>query len=565
MSLTSAMLTGFTGINSNSTTVDTVGNNLANLNTTAFKSQRTLFETLLYQTISEGEGPNAQGGGTLPRQIGFGSGVAAIQRNFDQGGLEGTGLASDLAIDGDGFFVLAPSEGERIYTRDGAFTLDASQTLVSLDGAPVQVFEADASGAISTDTLTKLVLPLGAANQAIATSEVLMDGHLDSRTNPATLGAISTSQPLATASGVDAAATTALTELVDANGLPLFATDDSLVIRGSKGGVATRESTFIVGTTGSTLGDLAAHLEQALGINIDDTTGGGAGVTISDGTDLPAGSLVVRSNPGEINAIELDGASITNTTGLATSPFSFATTTSPVGQGVTTSFGAFDSLGQQLDVRLRMALESKSDTGTTWRFYAESADDTDASPFLGTGTVSFDVNGQFVGSTGTDLTIDRAGVGSASPMPMQLDFSRLTGLASSDGSSELVMASQDGAPAGILTGYEIAADGTVTGTYSNQQTQVFGQVALATFTNTEGLVALGENNFAVGLNSGDAVLVAPQTSAAGRVIAGSLEQSNVEIAREFINLISASTGISSAGRVVRVADDLLQELLLIAR
>ena len=94
---------------------------------------------------------------------------------------------------------------------------------------------------------------------------------------------------------------------------------------------------------------------------------------------------------------------------------------------------------------------------------------------------------------------------------------------------------------------------------------VLGQIALATFPNKEGLLQLSENTFTGGPNSGDATILAPRTGAAGSIISGALEQSNVEIAREFISLISAQTGISSASRVVRVADDLLQELLLLAR
>jgi flagellar hook protein FlgE len=289
-------------------------------------------------------------------------------------------------------------------------------------------------------------------------------------------------------------------------------------------------------------------------------------VTIADGSDLPAGSLVIRSNLGEINAVELGAGSITNTTGVAASPLDFTTVTPAEGGGnVTTSFGVFDSLGNETSVRLRAVLESKSETGTTWRFYAESIGDSGLSPILGTGTITFDTDGQFVAATGTDLTIDRAQTGAASPLALTVDFSGLTGLASADGSSELIMASQDGAPAGILTAYTIDEAGLVTGTYSNQQTEVLGQVALATFPNNEGLKALSENTFTFGPNSGEAAIIAPLTAAAGRITSGSLEQANVEISREFINLITASTGISSASRVVRVADELLQELLLLAR
>jgi flagellar hook protein FlgE len=274
---------------------------------------------------------------------------------------------------------------------------------------------------------------------------------------------------------------------------------------------------------------------------------------------------VIESNKGEIHAVALDSASIVNTTGLVTAPFSFEQLTDPVGDGVTTSFTVYDSLGNPVDVRLRAVLESKSETGVTWRFVAESAGDTDLSPALGTGTVTFDLNGRFIAATGTDIGIDRADAGSSTPLNFTLDFSGLTGLASAERGSELIMDSQDGTPAGILTNFSIDLDGIVTGVYSNQQEEVLGQVVLATFVNDEGLIAGSDNTFVPGPNSGAAQIIAPQTGLAGSVNAGALEQGNVEIAREFITLISASTGISASSRVVRVADDLLQELLLLAR
>ncbi len=565
MSLSGAMLTGFTGIKTNSLGVDVVGNNLANLNTTAYKSERALFETLLYQTISEGEPPSATSGGTLPRQFGTGTGVSSLQRNFRQGGFESTGFQGDLAVEGEGFFILDGGGGRQVFTRDGAFHLDAAQTVVSNNGMPLQVFAADETGTITPGALSSLVIPLGTANQATPTTQVVMDGRLDPATNLASTGAVVVSDPMVTTSGAAATPSTALTDLVNANGVPLFAVGDDLSITGAKGGVAVTQSSFIVGTTGSTLGDLAAHLEAVLGINTDPATGGTPGVTVAAGPDPAAGSLVIVSNAGEVNAVALDSASIVNRTGPIPAPFDFAALTPATGGGVTTSFGVYDSLGNLIDVRVRAVLESKSDTGTVWRYFAESVGDSDLSPVLGTGTVTFDPNGQFVGATGTDLTIDRAGAGSATPLSFTLDLAGLTGLASPDGASDLIMASQDGAPAGVLTNYEIDRDGIVTGIYSNQQEQVLGQVALATFINDEGLVARNDNVFLPGPNSGEATVGAPRTGTAGSILAGALEQSNVEIAREFIGLITYSTGISASSRVVRTADDLLQELLLLAR
>ena len=554
------MFTGFTGIDANTVTVDTVGDNLANLNTTAFKGQRVLFETLLYETIREGQAPGDTTGGTLPEQIGHGVRVAAIQRDFRQGGFDTTGFRSDLAIDGGGFFVVEVADGQALYTRDGAFHLDESGTMVSTGGARLQVFAADEAGNIDTGTLSDLVIRLGSESLAFATQQVVMDGRLDPGTSVASSGAVVTSQPLFTASGAPATESTALTSLVNANALPLFAVGDELTINGTKGGVAIAESTFVVGTTGSTVGDLADHLEAVLGIATDPATGGSPGVTVS-----PAGEIIATSSLGGINAVQLDAASIINTTGVIRAPLSFKTTSEALGGGVTTTFNVYDSLGNQVDVRLRASLESKTESGTTWRFYAESAGDSDLSPVLGTGTITFDPNGQFLAATGTEVSIDRAGEGSASPLTFTLDLSGLTGLAGPNAPSELIMASQDGAPTGTMTSYSIDRDGTITAVYSNQEEQVLGQVALATFTNDEGLVALSENTYVPGPNSGGPEVIAPLTATAGSILAGALEQSNVEIAREFIGLITASTGISVSSRVVRVADDLLQELLLIAR
>lgn len=565
MTLSSAMLVGFTGIQSNQTTVDVVGNNIANANTTAFKGDRTLFETLLYRTENEGTGPSDESGGTLPRQTGTGSGVAAIQKNFSQGSIQETGFAPDLAISGQGFFILNDARNEQVFTRDGAFRLDANNTLVANDGAQLLGFPAGDDGEINTGALTSITIPVGTLTNALATSNVVMDGQLNSNAQPALTGAILTSQPLVTADGSPATANTALTSLTDGSGAPLMVDGDQIVVNAGKGGLNLPESSFEVGIDGSTVGDLTAFLTDALGINTDPALSDGAGVTLGDGTSGPEGALVVTSNLGEANAVDLSSGSIQIIGEVSSAPLTFTQQTAASGDGETTSFQVFDSLGGSAEVRLRFYMESQSDTGTTWRFLAESAGDSDASPVIGTGTITFDPNGQFLSSSGTELTVDRANSGASTPIAFELDLSRLNGLASAGGGSQVTMVSQDGAEPGVLVGYEISPDGTITGTFSNQQSVVLGQVALATFVNEEGLIAASQNRFEIGPGSGLATIVEPQSQSSGAIVSGALEESNVEIVREFVNLISASTGISSASRVVRTADELLQELLLLAR
>jgi flagellar hook protein FlgE len=562
MGLTSAMLIGFTGIKTNQYAIDAIGNNVANLNTTGFKNQRALFETTFYHTIRGATAPSEETGGTNPAEVGHGSQLATLQRNFAQGALDATGMASDLAIQGQGMFILAKPDGTQVYTRDGSFALDADRVLVSSDGSFVRGFGADESGTIDDTVLSNLQIPLGQTMSARATNSVTMDGNLDAASQVASTAGVSTTSALQTAAG-PATEATVLTDLVDEDGVALFADGDVVAVSGAEqGGIELPDSTFTVGADGSTVGDFASFLEQALLINTDPATGGTPGVTVSDGTTAPAGALVITSNLGEANAVSLDGTDIRNsTTGVL--PLSF-TSTPAVGEGVTTAFNVIDSLGNSVGVRLRAALESRDDTGSVWRFYAESADDTSGG-ILGTGTISFDQNGQLLGATGTDLSIALSGSGAVSPLTFSLDLSKVTSLNRADGESVLVMDSQDGRAPGTLIGYSVGKDGVITGTYDNDVEQVFGQVALATFTNPEGLVGLEDNTFAESANSGQAVVVAPQTLGAGRLEAGQLEQSNVDLPREFIGLITASTGFSAAGRVVRTADELLQELLLLVR
>ncbi|MCB9851316.1 MAG: flagellar hook-basal body complex protein [Phycisphaerales bacterium] len=562
MGLTQAMLVGFTGIKSNQSTIDAVGDNVANVNTTAFKSQRALFETVYYRTIDPGSGPDAatNNGGSNPVEVGLGSRLATLQRNFEPGTIQGTGVKSDVAIDGAGFLILEDSDGTQLYTRDGAMVLDENNDLVSSSGAYVKGFAADANGEIITGALSNLNIPLGTESEAIATTSAEIEGNLDAAADLGATGAVTQTGPLATAAG-PATAATQLTSLVDGDGQALFTAGDVITLRNiQKGGVDIPEKQFVVGTDGSTLGDFANFVEQVTAIDTSVPTPSGQtpGVTI-DAT----GAMVITANAGEANAISIDPSDIRNaTTGKL--PFSF-TSTPATGEGLTTAFTVYDSLGNPVEVRLRMAMESRDDSGTTWRFFAESNNDSDTSPLLGTGTLSFDQNGELVASTGTTVNVDLANNGGANPLAFELDVNGVTGLNFGNGTSTLVMATQDGAPGGTLIDYAIDADGVITGTFSNGRTRSFGQLALATFRNPAGLNGLGDNTFAVGINSGEAMVTAPRTEGAGAIQSNALELSNVELSREFINLITASTGFSAASRVVRSADDLLQELMLLAR
>jgi flagellar hook protein FlgE len=125
------------GLRANQTMLDVTGNNIANSNTTGFKSSQTIFQDTLSQMITGGTAPTANQGGTNPMQIGLGVQVGATNTNFNQGSAQTTGKVTDVMIQGDGFFVVERN-GERLYTRAGAFNLDGQGRLVTADGDLVQ-------------------------------------------------------------------------------------------------------------------------------------------------------------------------------------------------------------------------------------------------------------------------------------------------------------------------------------------------------------------------------------------------------------------------------------------
>lgn len=184
MGLTSALFAGVSGLQIHQTMLDVVGNNLANANTTGFKSESVQFQDLIYQSLRDGVAPGALGaGGTNPQQIGFGAAVGSIASDFSQGNLQPTGRNLDLAIQGTGFFVL--SDGLRnLYTRAGTFDLDPEGFVIDATTG----FRVQRSGTVGEGTATtpafqipgdnNIQVPLGVGIPAQQTTSVTVRGNL---------------------------------------------------------------------------------------------------------------------------------------------------------------------------------------------------------------------------------------------------------------------------------------------------------------------------------------------------------------------------------------------------
>lgn len=178
MGLASSLSTALTGMNAAETQIDVLGNNLANSQTVGFKASEIVFATQFLQTLSLGAAPSDDNGGANPRQTGLGVQVAAITPRFTQGTIEISSTPSDLAIQGDGFFMVQASGDERLYTRTGIFKLNSENQLVTPTGNRLLGFGVDENFDIQTTQLVPLEIKLGTEAVAQATTEVTMEGTL---------------------------------------------------------------------------------------------------------------------------------------------------------------------------------------------------------------------------------------------------------------------------------------------------------------------------------------------------------------------------------------------------
>ncbi|MGO4782990.1 flagellar hook protein FlgE [Cryobacterium sp. W22_MBD10_FK3] len=174
-----SLYSGISGLRAHQTMLDVTGNNIANVNTTAFKASATQFQDTLSQLTQGAGGPGATTGGTNPAQVGLGVQVAGIATNFAQGSSQATGKASDMLISGDGFFVTQQG-GETVYSRAGAFDFDAAGRLVTPSGAIVQGWGAVDGVVNEGGAVGDLSLPVNAVTPGKATSGIAMTGTLPS-------------------------------------------------------------------------------------------------------------------------------------------------------------------------------------------------------------------------------------------------------------------------------------------------------------------------------------------------------------------------------------------------
>ncbi|OUT57897.1 MAG: hypothetical protein CBB71_14665 [Rhodopirellula sp. TMED11] len=548
--MTRALMTGITGLRAHQQKLDVVANNLANMNTVGFKQQSTVFSDMLYQQLRSGSEGDANSGGINPKAIGSGVKVAQITRNFNQGALETTSQPFDYAMNGEGFFVLSsPVGGQDVYSRAGAFGVDSEGRLVDPGtGFLVQRIGdmgEGINGGLQFQTAgdDSIRVPIGATISGAVTELMQINGNLPANASEPIAGVISLSAPLEVGA-------------VAATGADTLASLDINTVAYVPGDTIEFSGTNPDGTAfaGSVAADTATVQDLVDSIN--------AAVTDATAALLADGTISLTSdNTGE------NLMSITLTDGVANTGLS---NFGAVGFIETIEGYNGDSfelisevVGPQGEAH-ELALLFTKDTPNTWTVTAN------IDPSVGTmvddtvGSLTFNEDGSFnfAGGLGTDdANLVVLFNGSSVNQTVSMDLSSLSHYASAYN----VNVDQDGIPAGVITTVNVTTRGELMGIASNGRIVPVAQLAVANFDNVRGLVAEGDNYYTRGLASGEPMVGSGETGGRGQIIGGQLEQSNVDIAQEFTQLIIAQRGFSANARTITVSDEVLEELTNIVR
>ncbi len=572
MGLTSALTTSLNGLALNEQTIDVLGNNIANAGTNGFKASSVLFQTQLSRTLSVGSRSSADNGGTNPKQIGLGATSAAIFKDFSQGSITNSTSPSDLAIQGDGFFIVNGPDGN-VYTRAGNFNLSSEDTLVTPSGLRVQGYGVDEDFNLVTTQLADIEIPLGDLTVAQQTRNLSISGALLSTGELSTRGGTLSSQDafVNTAGGTvvggdTATGATLLTSLYkEGDATAMFNLNDEITFTPRKGGRILDSQTLTVSAT-TTLSDLMTMMDRTIGIHSGGTVpqegGQNPGITIDAN-----GLIQVIGNRGTVNdvSITLGDLQVFDGTSSATVEVPFTKNQFADGESAITDFIVFDSLGQEVNVKMTTYLESRDSTSSTFRYFLESVDDSDSDVVLGNGTFVFDGEGIVTSGGVHQFAIDRNNTAAVSPMQINLDLTKLTGISTESAGSAITLQGQDGSDPGSLSSFVIDETGVINGIFDNGIIRTLGQVVLARFSNPQGLLDNGDTTFLEGVSSGTPFLVTPGNFGAGTIRAGSIELSNTDIGKNLVDLIVASTNYRGNARVIDSVQRLVDELLLLGR
>ncbi|WP_027721065.1 flagellar hook protein FlgE [Maridesulfovibrio zosterae] len=547
MGISASLYSGITGLQAHGDKMSVIGNNIANVNTVGFKSAKMHFEDAISQEVTTATGT---------AQVGRGVQVGAIYADFAQGSFETTSEATDLAIGGNGFFIVSPkSEDTTYYTRAGNFRFDKDGYLTDPHGYVIQGWQVqDTTSEVATGTTVQQsnsVRTIGVPTDIRlenfqsapqATSKVNMITNLDSQ--EASRSTSSTNPYFSLFEAWDGSKTPPLGDslygyqstlkVYDANGsahnLTTYFDQVTLSNAGGKkvwefivtsepaeDGRVTGGTTPFANTSGAGL-----LMTGTLTFNAAGDLTGAAAFTLKSG--VGSGGLKSLSNWSLANFSQ-DGLPVLTANFLSTSNASFTDSAQPT----------------TIEMNFGLSNKNLSGSGVTKGWNTGSASISNASQ---------------LGTNVTDTT--------RIPNFGEPEKSALATTSYSSGSTTLFQ-SQDGYTAGFLQNVSVSRDGVMTGRYSNGQIKELYVLTIADFNNEWGLRREGGNLYSQTRESGDALTGRPSTGGKGSIASNSLEQSNVDLAVEFVGMITTQRGFQANSKVITTTDSMMGELIQLKR
>ena len=608
-----SLFSGVAGLRTHQTKMDVIGNNIANVNTVAYKYSSIVFSDLMSQTTQKASGPNATtgAGGVNARQIGLGVKSGAININITgQGSAQSTGNPFDVMINGENFFIVNNGT-ENFFTRDGSFYVDAAGNLaMTSTGYNVMGWQVDEeTGNIKKDTVSALRV-MSTANMTYppeATSEAYMHGIIDKNDTDVTsesgrvvnlnffdaLGYSYTAKFVFRQSTVKEEYSMELDKILDSTGAEIELSDE------------VREGLF--GDTNNwAVQETTTNVSLKTGYSWD-TNGGvlstadGAVATLSeifdaDGNLITSTTVVTDSNPEITEAQraqqELDALA---------AAYGFEGSTE---EFLNLCVNIDDANGDPQRWTIRQLLTGQTPNGVTAAANTNitslgtNGDSfvSDARVFRGH-TIKFNHNTGLMesvdGST-TDFTV-RLNLNNAGLVSVDEDGNPVTDATNPTGNfsnividlSELSMVDNKGTSTvgatsgsndsqrlgmgagrrnGDMIGLSIDKQGLIYASYDNGMTRLLGQIASASFANASGLEKQGDNLYSATMNSGEFDGIGVDiTEGGGSFSTGQLEMSNVDLSTEFTEMITTQRGFQANSRIITVSDTLLEELTNLKR
>ena len=570
-----SMYSAVSGLKTHQTKMDVIGNNIANVNTVAFKSSSVVFQDVLYQMTSNASGANAATGtgGVNAKQIGLGVTTGATNLSITtSGAAETTGRAFDIRLSDQSttnFFVVN-NGSENLFTRAGSFYVDGAGNLcMTSTGYTVMGWQVDpTTGNIKKDTVSALrVMQTSNLTSAPeATTQANVSGIIDKNDKDVlsdngliktltffdNLGYSYTARFAMKSTGTDGKYTVELEKILNSDGTTFY---DASTQQTSDGKTVNVEDIFGKKETNITLGTYK-QVQSGYFLNTDGKIYVGSSAVESKllTYDDASKSFKCKDGSGLYSLKQVYGISDAMQSKINPPTGTTATVTATVNAGT----GVLTLTGDVTDYEIAFSTKDGTFSGVGER-----------------DTYNADGSVNKAGSKANTVTLNMSKLGNNPTQfdDITIDFSGLKN-ADNGGKSTAVMSTGSiddgvtgkGKKLGAMIGISIDNNGLITGTYDNGNTETLGQIAVAQFANASGLEKVGENCYRTTLNSGEFDGIGVEISADGSsMTSGELEMSNVDLSTEFTQMIITQRGFQANSRIITTSDTLLEELVNLKR